>query len=136
MSGHVYRSAGIALILLRDEVPVIGPVLKSREEAVRVVETYLNFMEKPIVKNLQGFTIDLLRQIDGRYTMIIRGLTGVIATLRNVDELMLKRLWRGGSGKRFFILTSFFENERGEPECLALTEGMGAVVYESSFRPV
>jgi hypothetical protein len=51
-----------------------------------------------------------------------------LETLSNLDELMLLRFKKGLKSK-LFILTCFFDGQDAELVCLALTEGVGAVLY-------
>lgn len=117
----------IALTLLGEDIPAIGPRHKTRLEAVLAVKKHVTAIEGLIRYTAQPYRVMFSRQPDGRYMMIIKGSGEALEILHNLDELTVKRFKRSFKN-RMFIITSFFE-EGGRLECLALTEGMGAVLY-------
>jgi len=120
-------TADIAMALLGEDIPAIGPRLKTRREAVSAVKKYVTDIEGMVKYGSQPYRVMFTRQPDGRYVMVIKGAGITLEILRNLDELTVKRFQRSFK-KRLFIITSFFE-EGDQLECLALTEGMGAVLY-------
>lgn len=125
----VYRTEDMALTFLND-IPAIGPLLPCKEDALKVTKSYLRLIDKLAreKKSQQRCSLRFIRQKDGRFTLVVRGPGMAIETLSNLDELMLQRFKRGLKGN-MFILTSFFDEPDGSLSCLALTEGMGAVLY-------
>jgi len=125
----IYQTNDVALTFF-NEIPAIGPRLPSKEDALKVAGSYLRLIEK-LSKEKKGnprCSIRFLRQADGRYTLVLKGSGMALETLSNLDELMLQRFKRGLKNK-LFILTCFFEDKEGTVVCLALTEGVGAVLY-------
>lgn len=125
----VYRTRDVALTFFND-IPAIGPRLPSKEDALKVAESYLRLIDK-LSREKKGnprCSISFLKQTDGLYTLILRGSGMALETLCNLDELMLQRFKRGLKNK-LFILTCFFDGPDGKVMCLALTEGVGAVLY-------
>lgn len=118
----------ITMALLGEDIPAIGPRLKTRQEAVSVVKKYVRSIEDMVKCSDRPYRVMFSRQPDGRYVLLIKG-SGEesLEILRNLDELTVKRFQRSFKN-RLFIITSFFE-EGDRLECLALTEGMGAVLY-------
>ncbi len=125
----IYRTKDVALTFIND-IPAIGPLLPSREDALKVIKIYLGLIEKLTrgKKEYQKCSLRFIKQKDGRFTLVVRGQGMAIETLSNLDELTLQRFKRGLKGN-MFILTCFFERPGGNPVCLALSEGMGAVLY-------
>lgn len=117
----------IAMALLGEDIPAIGPRLKTRLEAVSAVKKYVSAIEGLVKCTGHPYRVVFSRQPDGRYVLLIKGAGEKIEILHNLDELTVKRFQRSFK-KRLFIITSFFE-EGDRLECLALTEGMGAVLY-------
>ncbi len=117
----------ITMTLLGEDIPAIGPRLKTRNEAVSVVKRHLSAIEGLVKGSDRPYKAMFLRQPDGRYVLLIKGSGKTLEILRGLDELTVKRFQRSFKN-RFFIITGFFEEE-GRLECLALTEGMGAVLY-------
>lgn len=117
---------GIAMALLGEDIPVIGPRLKTRTEALTTVNNYVRAIER-LARYTESYRVMFLRQPDGRYILLIKGSVETIEILRNLDELTVKRFQRFIK-KRMLIITSFYE-EGDRLECLALTEGKGAVLY-------
>ncbi|MBF7082662.1 hypothetical protein IT084_06685 [Desulfallas sp. Bu1-1] len=125
----VYQTDDVALTFLND-IPAIGPRLPNKEDALIVAKSYLRLIEK-LAREKKGnprCSLRFLKQADGRYTLIIKGPDMALETLSNLDELMLQRFKRGLK-RNLFILTCFFDDREGKLSCLALTEGMGAVLY-------
>lgn len=125
----VYQTNDVALTFFND-IPAIGPRLPSKDEAMKVAENHLQLIDKLAQggKNNPRCSISFLKQTDGLYTLILRGSGMTIKILSNLDELMLQRFKKGLKNK-LFILTCFFDNQEGDVVCLALTEGVGAVLY-------
>lgn len=125
----IYQTNDVALTFFND-IPAIGPRLPSKEDALKVAQSYLSLIDK-LSKEKKGnprCSIRFLKQTDGRYTLVLKGSGIALETLSNLDELMLQRFKRGLKNK-LFILTCFFEDQKGVVACLALTEGVGAVLY-------
>ena len=121
------ESREVAMALLGEGIPAIGPRLNNRAEAIKTVRRYMGAIER-MVKDpgMLPYTVIFARQSDGRYKLVIKG--PVLALeINNVDELMVKRFQKSFI-KGLFIITSFFEDHE-RLECLALTEGLGAVLY-------
>ncbi|MGB9802909.1 MAG: hypothetical protein ACPLRU_03210 [Desulfofundulus sp.] len=118
-------SAEVALVMLGGKVPAIGPLIDSRQEAVRIARY---FMEKinALADRSRFFQILTARQSDGRYALLLQG-EGVVMEVLHIDELQLRR-FRKVFRRGLFILTVFFKGETGM-ECLAVTDGLGAVIY-------
>ncbi len=125
----VYQTSDVALTFFND-IPAIGPRLPSKEDALKVAESYIQLIDK-LARGKKGnphCSISFLKQTDGLYTLILRGSGMALETLSNLDELMLLRFKKGLKSK-LFILTCFFDGQDGNVVCLALTEGVGAVLY-------
>lgn len=124
-------SGDIALTFLGENIPVIGPRFKDRDEAIEIARGYLEE-----IKELTGTTcktpvkIKIKKQADGRFSLVVEGLRQTWGELYDLDELFLKRFCKGLK-KELFILTCFVEEADGL-ECLVLTEGLGAVFYASN----
>lgn len=123
----VLKSGEIAMALLGKDIPAVGPRLKTRTEAMLEVKKYVGAIEELVKCSEVPYRVMFLRQPDGRYTMAVKGSGDVLELLPNFDEVTVKRFQRFFK-KKLFILTTFFE-EGDQLECLALTEGMGAVMY-------
>lgn len=117
----------IAMAFLGEDIPAIGPRLKTKPEAVSVVKKYVSAIEGMVKCAGQPYRVMFSRQPDGRYALMIKGSGEPLKIMHNLDELTVKRFQRSFKN-RIFIITSFFE-EGDRLECLALTEGMGAVLY-------
>ncbi|MDD2553312.1 MAG: hypothetical protein PHP51_01900 [Desulfotomaculaceae bacterium] len=123
-----YRSGDMALTFLCENIPVIGPRFKNREEAVKKARQYLDGISKTAGgQRVTPVIIEIKRQDDGRYSIILEGFQHSMGKLFNIDELFLKRFSKGLK-RKMFILTCFVEKV-DELECLVLTEGLGAVLY-------
>jgi len=125
----IYQTSDVALTFLND-IPAIGPRQPSKDDAINVAKSYLSLINKLTREKKRNprCSIRFLRQTDGMYTLVIKGSGMALETLSNLDELMLQR-FRRGLKKNLFILTCFFDDQDGNIACLALTEGMGAVLY-------
>lgn len=118
----------VAMALLGKDIPAIGPKLKTRAEAIATVRWYMNAIERMLKgSGMLPYKVMFVRQPDGRYTLVIKGAAMALETIENLDELMVRRFQKAFT-KGLFILTSFFE-DNDKLECLALTEGLGAVLY-------
>jgi len=126
---RIYHTGDVALTFLND-IPAIGPRLSSKEDALQVAKSYLGLIDKLArgKKTNPRCNIRFIKQSDGRYTLVIKGPGMALETVSNLDELMLQRFKRGLK-KSLFILTCFFDEPDGSLACLALTEGLGAVLY-------
>ncbi len=123
-----YRSGDMALTFLCENIPVIGPRFKNREEAVKKARQYLDGISKTAgEQRATPVIIEIKRQDDGRYSIMLEGFQHSMGKLFNIDELFLKRFSKGLK-RKMFILTCFVEKV-DELECLVLTEGLGAVLY-------
>jgi len=121
-------SGDMAMTFLCENIPAIGPTFKNREEAVRKARQYLEGIDKTAGELRETpVKIEIKKQADGRYTIVVEGFQHTMGKLLNIDELFLKRFCKGLK-KRMFILTCFVEKV-DELECLVLTEGLGAVLY-------
>ncbi len=123
-----YRSGDMALTFLCENIPVIGPRFKSRGEAIKKAGQYLAGIDKTAERrSVAPIIIEIVKQDDGRYSIMVEGYQHSLGKMYNIDELFLKRFCRGLENK-MFILTCFVE-KNDELECLVLTEGLGAVLY-------
>jgi hypothetical protein len=125
-------SGDIALTFLGENIPVIGPRFKNREEAIKVARHYLEEIEE--IKGMTRKTpvkIEIKKQADGRFSLMVEGFRHTWGELYNLDELFLKRFCKGLK-KKLFILSCFVEEVDGL-ECLVLTEGLGAVFYAPNY---
>ncbi len=121
-------SGDMAMTFLCENIPAIGPTFKNREEAVRKARQYLEGIDKSAGELRETpVKIEIKKQADGRYSIMVEGFQHTMGRLLNIDELFLKRFCKGLK-KRMFILTCFVEKV-DELECLVLTEGLGAVLY-------
>jgi len=119
--------AGKNTLVVLGEVPALGPCFQRKEEAVRKMNLLLATIagltnQTPVAP----YQIILKRQVDGCYTLAIKSDAVTIDVLANIDELLLKRFQK--VFRNLFILTCFYETA-GKPECLAVTDGLGAVLY-------
>lgn len=124
----VPEAGEVAMALLGKNIPAIGPKLKTRAEAIKAVRWYMNAIDKMLKRSgVLPYKVVFVRQPDGRYTMVIKGAAMALETIPNLDELMVRRFQKSFK-KGLFILTGFFE-DNDNLECLALTEGLGVVLY-------
>lgn len=121
-------SGDVALTFLCENIPAIGPRFQNREEAVKKARQYLEGIDKS-AGDLREIPvkIEIKKQDDGRFSIVVEGFQHTLGKLLNIDELFLKRFCKGLK-KKMFILTCFVEKV-DELECLVLTEGLGAVLY-------
>ncbi len=124
-----YRVDNLALMFLgEDNIPAIGPFFSDKEDAVRAINSCLVDFDRPgMVSGHSRCSVTFFKQPDGRYTLILNYKGLKLEALKNLDELMLKR-FRKGLKKKLFVVTSFYEGKNGDLECLALTQGLGAVL--------
>jgi hypothetical protein len=124
-----YRVDNLALMFLgEDNIPAIGPFFSDKEDAVRAINSCLvDFDRLGMVSGHSRCSVTFFKQPDGRYTLILNYKGLKLEALKNLDELMLKR-FRKGLKKKLFVVTSFYEGKNGDLECLALTQGLGAVL--------
>lgn len=128
MGQDIYRAGMIALVML-GEVPAIGPSFWKKEEARGSAQLLLKKIDCFLQEaHLHPYRIMFRRQVDGCYTLVIKSGTVAVDILANMDELLLKRFQK--VFRHLFILTCFYERN-GKLECLAVTEGLGAVLYSS-----
>lgn len=126
--GHPVSGLGeITMTLLGDDIPAIGPKLKTRQEALSTVNKYVRSIERMVEKSHRPYKVMFVKQKDGRYALQIRSSGEALEILQNLDELTVRRFQKSFKS-RLFIITSFCE-QGDQLECLALTEGMGAVLY-------
>jgi len=118
-----------ALMFLGDGIPAVGLHFEDKDVALQVVREYVaTFGRRPEAKGqCYPYSVQFRRQGDGRYTLILSCGSKVVHTLGNVDEIMLRRFCQGFK-RKLFILTTFCDGPAGELECLALSEGLGAVL--------
>ncbi len=117
---------GVALVMLGGKIPAIGPLIDRRHEALRIARCFMEKIDS-LTGQSRSFQILTLRQSDGRYALLLQGEGAAMEVLQNMDELLLWR-FRKAFRRGLFILTVFFQGEAGV-ECLAVTEGLGAVIY-------
>jgi len=129
MGIRAYRVEDVVLVFLgEDNIPAIGPFFSERDAAIRAVNEYLvDFDRLGLTSGQARCGVTFIKQPDGRYSLVFNYQGYKLRTLKNLDELMLKR-FRKGLHKKLFVVTSFCEGEDGQLECLALTEGLGAVL--------
>jgi len=122
----------IALTFLGKNIPAIGPKFKSKEEAVECAHNYLK-MFSWASGGCKRLPVKLFFQKKpcGKYTLILKGGDVTLGRLEDLDEVTSKRLEKGLKNC-LFILTPFVERAGGL-ECLVLTEGLGAVIYQPGW---
>lgn len=130
------RGFGVAEVILvffgEDNIPAIGPFFTKRDQAIRAVNDYLASVDKiGIASGHNRCSVKFIKQMDGRYSFVLNHGESKLETLKNLDELMLMR-FRKGLRKKIFVVTSFCEDENGQLECLAFTEGLGAVLFAAN----
>lgn len=116
----------IVLVMLGGRLPAVGPRLGSREEAVEVARHFVREIDD-LLSASRSFQMLIVRRPNLRYTVLLRGNGRTLEILHDMDELLLwrfKKAFRRG----FFVLTTFFQDE-GDTECLAVAEGLGAVIF-------
>lgn len=129
MGINIHQVDEMMLVFLGDDsIPAIGPFFPDRQDAIQAVHEYLlRFDRLGLTSSRDRCEVTFSRQADGRYSLILNHQNARLEALKNLDELMLKR-FRKGLRQRFFVVTSFCEDEKGHLECMALTEGLGAVL--------
>jgi len=127
MGVPVFKAGEIAMALLGEDIPAVGPRMKTRTDAMSAVKNYVSAIEGLVKFTEKPYRVMFSRQSDGRYMMVIKGSGNTLELMHNFDQLTMKRFQRSFK-KGMFIITSFFE-EGGNLECMALTEGLGAVMY-------
>lgn len=120
----VVGSSEVFLACMDDEIFAIGPRLKSREDALEYIGAVVAGLSAPLPE--RGRLL-FVKGEGGCYTLVLDGAGGRLH-LADLDQLTLRRLQRI-LGRRFVILTGFIEKPDGQLECLALTDGLGAVLY-------
>ncbi len=121
-------SGEIALTFLGKNIPAIGPKFKSKEEAVEYAQNCLRlFSWASSGRNRLPVKLVFRKKSSGKYTLILQGGNKTLGRLEDLDEVTSKRLEKGLKNC-LFILTPFVE-KAGGLECLVLTEGLGAVIY-------
>ncbi|MCL6446538.1 MAG: hypothetical protein K6U04_00040 [Armatimonadetes bacterium] len=128
MGQDISRAGKIALVML-GEVPAIGPSFRRKEEARWNAQGLLKKIDHFLQEaHLHPYRVMFQRQADGCSTLVIKSGTAAVEILANMDELLLKRFQK--VFRNLFILTCFYEGD-GKLECLAVTEGLGAVLYSA-----
>ena len=113
----------VFLACLDEGIFALGPCLKNKEDALEYIGTVLAGLSGP----LQERGRLLFVKGESCYALVFEG-SGGRRYLADLDEFTLHRLERI-LGRRFIILTGFIEKPDGGLECLALTDGLGAVLY-------
>jgi hypothetical protein len=120
------KGTEVALVMLGGKIPAIGPLIDSRREALSLARHYMKIIDD-LSGRSRSFQMVTARQGDGRYSIFLQGGGTVMKVLCNVDELLFWR-FRKAFRRGLFILTVFFKGEEGM-ECLAVTEGLGAIIF-------
>jgi len=133
----IFCKGKVALVLL-GEVPVAGPQISGREKAVRVAQRLFKEIDKLIAGSSAGpYQIIFKHRGSGRYDLVIKSKSSKLSSelslevLHDLDELWIKRFSKIFHG--IFILSCFYE-KNDNLECLAVTDGLGAVLYSSEVR--
>lgn len=128
MGYKIYCTGKVALILL-GEVPVVGPQIAGREKAVRIAQKLFKEIDKLMAGSPAGpYQIIFKNKGCGRYDLVIKSSKSSLDVLHDLDELWIKRFRKIFHG--IFILSCFYE-KNDNLECLAVTDGLGAVLYSS-----
>jgi len=129
MGIRVYRVKDVALVFLGgDNIPAIGPFYNNRDDAVRAINDYLvEFDRLGLTSGQSRCSVIFVKQPEGTYSLVLKRNEVRLEALKNLDELMLMR-FRKGLRKKLFVVTSFCLDNSGDIECLALTQGLGAVL--------
>lgn len=114
----------VFLACLDEGIFALGPRLKNREDALEYIGTVLAGLSGPLQE--RGRLL-FVKGEAGCYTLVLES-SGGRRYLADLDEFTLHRLQRT-LGRHFIILTGFIEKPDGGLECLALTDGLGAVLY-------
>jgi hypothetical protein len=125
-------SGEAALTFLGENIPAIGPRFENRDEAIKVARLYFERINE-LTRGAREIPVQITleKQDDGRYSLLLDSARFTVGKLYNLDELLLKK-FRKSLKKKLFILTCFV-NGTEDPECLVLTEGLGAVFYTPNF---
>jgi len=127
----IFCTGKVALVLL-GEVPVVGPQIVGREKAVRVAQKLFKEIDKLMAGSFVGpYQIFFKHRGGGRYDLVIKSSQLSLEILHDLDELWIKRFRKIFHG--IFILSCFYENN-DNLECLAVTDGLGTVLYSSEVR--
>lgn len=116
------------MAFLGENIPAIGPKFDNREEAIKIARLHIGMINE-LSRGAREIPVQiaLQKQADGRYSLVLEGPRFTVGKLYNLDELLLRR-FRKSLKKKLFILTCFVGGG-DDPECLVLTEGLGAVFY-------
>ncbi|RJX22999.1 MAG: hypothetical protein C4570_00585 [Ammonifex sp.] len=109
-------------------VPVIGPLFDDCEAARRAAKQWLHHFNKSYADQ-QSVRV-LIEQEEYSYSLVILVNGRVLYRLAGLDELLVRRLYRAVAQKRLLVLTSFVDEGSVEPRPLAVTEGIGLVVFQ------
>lgn len=128
MGRDICRAGNLALVLL-GEIPALGPSFRKKEEACWNAHLLLKKIDCFLCEaSLRPYQIMFRRHADGRFTLVLKNDAVAVNVLSDLDELLFKRFQK--FFRKIFILTTFYEAD-GKLECLAVTEGLGAVLYSS-----
>lgn len=126
MAQNLSSRGNIALVLL-GEVPALGPFFKKKEEALNASRPLLQKIDGLIEAGyIHSYKIIFKRQKNNCYTLVVKNRAMAVNILFDIDELLLRRFQK--VFRSLFILTCFYGMAE-KPECLAVTEGLGAVLY-------
>ncbi|MCF8010135.1 MAG: hypothetical protein K9L17_02505 [Clostridiales bacterium] len=130
MEAQIYQIGEVVLYFPgNDGIPAVGPIYKKKGDAVCAIKKYLNLIKYLGINHSSNRCgVKFIRQDDGRYTLVLINGEKSLETLKDLDEIMLKR-FRKSLQKKFFVVTSFYTSEVGEIECLAVTDGLGAILF-------
>lgn len=90
MCAQVSEPTEITLVMLGGKIPAIGPRVNTRRDAVRMASRYMETIDQ-MVSRSSSYQIILLRQSDGRYTLLLQGKGLTVELFKNMDELLF---WR------------------------------------------
>lgn len=133
MGCKIICTGKVALVLL-GEVPVVGPQLGGREKAVRVAQRLFKEIDGLMAGSYAGpYQIIFKHRGSGHYDLVVKSKSSKLSleVLHDLDELWIKRFRKIFHG--IFILSCFYE-KNDNLECLAVTDGLGAVLYSSEVR--
>jgi hypothetical protein len=109
-------------------IPVIGPLFNDSEAARKAARRWLSRFEK-LHANQQSVRVLVERELHS-HSLVILVNGRVFYRLGGLDDLLVRRLYRAVRQKRMIILTSFVDDGGTDPWPLAVTEGMGLVVFQ------
>lgn len=128
MGRKISDTGEIALVML-GEIPAIGPWYRSRKKALSTVKSLLDAVDSLIYDSHSGpYQIMFERQDNGLNTLIIKNNHTHIEVFNHLDELFLKRFQK--VFQNLLILSCFYKIG-SRLECLAVTDGLGAVIYSA-----